>query len=348
MKPSLLEHLVCPSCRSALKLKIRSKVKNEIKEGTLMCSNCDDKFKISRGIPRFVVDTTKDFVRTEDAFSAKWKNHHSNHHAKDWIEWQKNWFVERFDWKSISKFNKFLKPKKFILDAGTGIGNSSQLLSVHSTSTIFAIDASESIDFAYKKYGKSPNVNFIQADIRQLPFKKSFFDYILSDQVLHHTKNTKTSFNYLTKFLNHGGHISIYVYNKKAPLREFADDFIRQKTVKMSVSECTEFSKDMAILGKSLSKLKKKITIPRDIPLLGIKSGTYDVQRFVYWTFLKCFWDESDNLDRSIGVNFDWYYPKFAYRHTPSEVKKWFNDLKLKIIMFKEVESGISVTGKKK
>ena len=65
MKPSLLEHLVCPSCRSALKLKIRSKVKNEIKEGTLMCSNCDDKFKISRGITRFVVDTTKDFVRTD-------------------------------------------------------------------------------------------------------------------------------------------------------------------------------------------------------------------------------------------------------------------------------------------
>ena len=115
------------------------------------------------------------------------------------------------------------------------------------------------MDFAYKKYGKLSNVHFLQADLRQLPFKKSFFDYIYSDQVLHHTKNTGTSFKYLTKFLTINGHISIYVYNKKAPVREYVDDYIRNKTVKMSVKDCTEFSKQMAFLGKSLSQLKKKI-----------------------------------------------------------------------------------------
>ena len=46
----------------------------------------------------------------------------------------------------------------------------------------------------------------------------------------------------------------------------------------MSVKECTEFSKDMTYLGSSLSKLKKKITLPKDIPILGLKAGTYDVQ----------------------------------------------------------------------
>jgi hypothetical protein len=103
----------------------------------------------------------------------------------------------------------------------------------------------------------------------------------------------------------------------------------------------------MAILGKSLSDLKKKITIPNDIPILGIKSGTYDVQRFIYWHFLKCFWDPSDNLERSIGVNFDWYSPKYAYRHTPAEVKKWYKESKVKIVHFNEIESGISITGQK-
>ena len=115
----------------------------------------------------------------------------------------------------------------------------------------------------------------------------------------------------------------------------------------MSVRDCTEFSKDMALLGKSLSKLNKKIIIPNDIPILGIKAGTYDIQRFIYWHFLKCFWDPSDNLERSVGVNFDWYSPKYAYRHTPMEVKKWYRDTKTQIIHFKEIESGISVTGKK-
>nr|AIE93106.1 SAM-dependent methyltransferase [uncultured marine thaumarchaeote AD1000_31_G03] len=193
------------------------------------------------------------------AFSAKWKNHHKNHYAADWIKFQRRWFLDRFDWNSFKEFNNFLKSKKQILDAGTGIGNSAKMLAVNPSSTIYALDASDSIDFAYKKYGNIKNIHFIQADIRQLPFKKSFFDYIFSDQVLHHTKNTATSFRYLTKFLAKAGHVSIYVYNKKAPIREYVDDFIRKKTVKMSVEECTEFSKDMALLGKSLSKLKRKL-----------------------------------------------------------------------------------------
>ena len=46
-------------------------------------------------------------------------------------------------------------------------------------------------------------------------------------------------------------------------------------------------------------------------------------------------------------INFDWYYPKFAFRHTSKEVKKWYKKAKIKIMNLKEIESGISVTGKK-
>ena len=320
--------------------------RSEVNSGILVCNN-KHRFTISSGVPRFVLDETKDFLRTEDAFSAKWRHHHENHHAKDWIEFQKNWFLERYEWKTLKKFNDFLNTKTTILDAGTGIGNSAKLLSANSNSQVFALDASQSIDFAYKKYGNIPNVHFLQADLRQLPFKKRFFDFIYSDQVLHHAKNTATSFRYLTKFLRDDGHVSIYVYKKKAPIREYVDDYVRKITTNMTVNECIEFSKDMTYLGKSLSHVKRKIKIPRDIPILGVKAGTYDVQRFVYWTFLKCFWDESGNFERSVGVNFDWYFPKFAYRHTPQEVRRWFNESGIKINHFNEIESGISVSGKK-
>ena len=347
MKLKLLEFLVCPTCRSDFKHSIQKHKKDEIIEGSLVCKKCHDKFYIRKGIPSFLTDTTKGFVKTEDAFSAKWKLNHKNHQEKDWIKFQQNWFLERYGWDSMDKFKKFLGTKNFILDAGTGIGNSAKMLSANPNSEVFALDASGSIEFAYKKYGKIPNIHFLQADLRKLPFKTGFFDYIYSDQVLHHTKNTGTSFKYLTKFLSKHGHISIYVYNKKAPVREYVDDYIRKTTVNMSVNECLEFSKDMAILGKSLSKLNKKITIPREIKILGVKAGTYDVQRFIYWHFLKCFWDSNDNFERSVGVNFDWYYPKFAYRHTLSEVKNWFKSSKIKLTHIKEIESGISATGLK-
>jgi len=294
-----------------------------------------------------VVDETTSFVKTEAAFSSKWKKYNKFYHQKNWFLHQQNWFLDRFGWKKLNNFNKFLKTRSKILDAGTGIGNSAKLFSTNSKSQVFAIDASESIYFAYKKYGKTQNIHFLQADLRRLPFRKQFFDFICSDQVLHHTKDTETSFKNLTKYLKKYGLISIYVYNKKAPIREFADDFIREHTTTMTEKDCVEFSKDMTYLGKILSQLKRKIKIPRDIPILKIKAGTYDVQRFIYWYFLKCFWAEDGNFERSVGVNFDWYFPKFAFRHTPDEVKKWYADTKTKIVHFKEIESGISVTGKK-
>ena len=346
MKLELIDQIVCPECHTNFSLKIRKKEKEEIIQGTLTCVK-KHKFSVIQGIPRLVSDTQEDFIKTEDAFSSKWRNFNKTYHNKKWIEGQKKWFLERFGWKTSSKFNNFLKTRSTILDAGTGVGNSAKLFSSNPNSQVFAIDASESIEFAYKKYGKTKNIHFLQADIRKLPFRKKFFDFICSDQVLHHTKDTESSFKMLSKLLTKKGLISIYVYRKKGPLREFSDDYIRKSTIKMTEMQCMEFSKSMALLGKSLAHLKKKITIKEDIPLLEIKAGTYDIQRFLYWNFLKCWWSPDVPFDQSVATNYDWYFPKFAYRHSEKEVKKWFKDVKLKIVHFNEIESGFSVNGKK-
>ncbi len=154
MKTELLQYLVCPTCKGQISLNINEKMKNEIINGTLNCKNCKNIFPITKGIPRFVIDKTKNFIKTEDAFSAKWRTHHKNHQAKDWIEFQQKWFLDRFGWKSIVQFNDFLKDKHHILEAGTGVGNTAKILSANPSSQVFAIDASESIDFAYKNMEK--------------------------------------------------------------------------------------------------------------------------------------------------------------------------------------------------
>ena len=88
MKLKLLEFLACPSCRSEFKHNFKKRQKDEIFEGTLICTKCNDKFFIRKGIPSFLTDTTKGFVKTEDAFSAKWTLNHKNHQEKDWITFQ--------------------------------------------------------------------------------------------------------------------------------------------------------------------------------------------------------------------------------------------------------------------
>ena len=85
-------------------MKIKKKKGTEIIEGLILCDKCKDRFNIHKGIPRFVVDKTKDFVRTEEAFSAKWRRHHKNHQAKDWVDFQRKWFLDRYGWKTKSNF----------------------------------------------------------------------------------------------------------------------------------------------------------------------------------------------------------------------------------------------------
>ena len=58
-------------CKGKILPNINKKVKDEIITGTLNCKNCKNIFPITEGIPRFVIDKTKDFVKTEDAFSTK-------------------------------------------------------------------------------------------------------------------------------------------------------------------------------------------------------------------------------------------------------------------------------------
>jgi len=91
LKETLVQHLICPKCRKKFVLKSHKKNKIEIFTGILICKN-NHKFPIKNGIPRLVVDKAGNFVKTEDAFSAKWKKYNKVFHGKKWYERQKKWF----------------------------------------------------------------------------------------------------------------------------------------------------------------------------------------------------------------------------------------------------------------
>jgi hypothetical protein len=88
----------------------------------------------------------------------------------------------------------------------------------------------------------------------------------------------------------------------------------------MSRSELWEMSEQLTELGKRLSALNVNFECPA-IPALGIKSGTIDIQRFIYWNFLKCFWNEELGGETSVVTNFDWYSPSNARRFSEQEVR---------------------------
>jgi len=214
------------------------------------------------------------------------------------------------------------------------------------------IDLSLSVEVAYDRTRYMENVFIAQASIFELPFEKEFFDIIFSNGVIHHTPDPGKAFQNMCSHLKPGGLIGIYVYNVKPFLREMADKAIRKVTTDMSFEECMEFSGKIKELGKSLQKFKDDIEIAEDIPVLNIKKGKYNLQKFIYDHFLKCFYNEEMGEDISVLINQDWYHPKYASHHKREEVSRWFEENSISDIRFVQPKgwehSGFFVSGRKK
>ena len=95
-----------------------------------------------------------------------------------------------------------------------------------------------------------------------------------ADQVVHHTPDAAAAVRSLARLVAPGGVLAFYVYKRKAPMREYADDYMRERTTKMSVEDCMDFSASMSELGRKLSDAGATITLERDIPLLGIQPAS--------------------------------------------------------------------------
>jgi len=133
-----------------------------------------------------------------------------------------------------------------------------------------------------------------------------------------------------------------YVYRLKAPVREYTDDHVRSTISSLPPGEVWDALRPLTELGRALSELHAEIEVP-DVPLLGIEAGTYDVQRLVYWHFAKLFWNDELTFEENLHVNFDWYHPRYAHRHTGEEVRRWCAESGLEVRRFHTEPSGFAV-----
>ena len=49
--------------------------------------------------------------------------------------------------------------------------------------------------------------------------------------------------------------------------------------------------------GKALTEQSLRMSVPVDIPELGITAGEFDVQRWIYWNVFKCFYNADWDWD---------------------------------------------------
>lgn len=330
MKMSLLPHLVCPQCGGALRIDVPRAENEEVYRGRLHCDREEHRYEIDGGVPVLLpADLSAAQKQVASSYSSKWRRIPGYGYDSASLQFQRDWYLQKFGWGTANRFEQFLQGKARVLDAGCGLGRDVKFYAENTRGLVFGVDITDSVMLAREKLRHMPNVHLVQADLTRLPFRHGYFDFIASDQALHHTPDTHNSFRQLLSHLAPQGQIAIYVYKRKGPAREHTDDLIRRHTTEMSYDDCVAFASACALFGKTVSELNLAL------------------QRDIYWGAFKCFWSSAYDTTTNVLINLDWYHPKYAWRHTPGEIKAWCEDAGVSLEHFDVCDSGISVRGQR-
>ncbi len=287
----------------------------------------------------FLKNTSQDInqQQTNDAFSEKWTEYEKTSEKEKLYDMQKEWYLTLYGFQNEFDLAEFLSTKKYIFDAGCGLGYKAKWFAdLSPNSIVIAMDFSDACMIAAQNYKETKNLYFIQGDIAKTPFLDNSIDYVSCDQVIMHTEIPEETFKELTRVTKK--EFSCYVYAKKALPRELLDEHFRTYCKDLSSDELWDMSHKLTQLGKTLSDLNIKIDVP-DIPQMNIKGGEYDLQRFIYWNFLKCFWSKDLGEETSVATNFDWYSPSNAKRYSEEEYKLMIENNNLNIEYFHSEEA---------
>ena len=289
-------------------------------------------------MPRTFIETQS---QTSNAFSDKWNQYrYGSADFEKMAEHQKAWYLDLYGFDDERALGDYLKKCSLVLDAGAGKCHKAAWFAQLSPSTlVLAADISESLDEAAEHYRHINNLFFIRCDIGRMPFlPNESFDYVSCDQVIHHTANPFKTFQELVRITRPKGELSVYVYRKKALPRELVDEHFRQLSKTLNHDQLMELSEQLTELGRTLCSLDQELDIP-PIPVLGIEGGKMTVQRFLYWNFLKCFWNEEQGFRNSVMVNYDWYSPSQAFRYSKQEFRSWIEAEDLEEVHFHQEQA---------
>lgn len=259
--------------------------------------------------------------QTNDVFSDKWGRYGQSDEKERLYEFQRQWYLRLYGFADEAALAAHLQNCEVVFDAGCGLGYKAAWFAKLSPKTlVIGMDFSDAARQAAAAYADVPNLFFIQGDIATTGFADNTIDFVSCDQVIMHTEDPEATFRELSRIASPGGQVACYFYAKKALPRELLDDHFRSKCTELSRDELWAMSEQLTELGRRLSELKVTFDAP-EIPALGIKAGPIDLQRFIYWNFLKCFWNPELGLETSVVTNFDWYSPSNARRFSMNEVR---------------------------
>lgn len=376
-----LDLLSCPDCRGPLTVEVYEPNDQLAQEGTLTCASCHHWFPISNGVPRLLLPgplrgqdrpflerwtkrltgpaaqqlageqakarstTPQDQAQVQSIFAFKWKRQPNWGIEGKSAQLMEDWILRKYGWDTLPRYKSFMTAHPVILDAGCGLGREAiRMASQSPRSHVIGLELSECIDEARKHVvtKKLSNLLLIQADLQAPPLRRDAFHFILSEGVLHHTPSTERGFQQMAGLLAPGGEFAFYVYRKKAPLREYADDYVREQLQGVPLEDAWKEMEALTALSQTLSKSSRSIEITHPVKVLGFQAESVDLQRWIYNNIFKCYWNDALTFQENVLVNFDWYLPRYAWRHTIEEVRGWIQKADLTLELESVEDAGLT------
>jgi len=286
--------------------------------------------------------------QTEQTFGFKWAKR-DTYESEAMRSQMREWLLQKYG--SPIELPIWNAAEPIVLDAGCGAAYSALefFAPVFDRIRYLGVDISEAVDVARQRFmdRKLDRAAFIQADLVNLPVRDESVDIIFSEGVLHHTDSTKGAILALAKKLKPDGAFLFYVYRRKGPIREFTDDYIREKLQDMSPQEAWDAVMPLSQLGQVLGDLNVEVEVPATIDLLEIPAGKINLQRLFYWHVFKAFYRPEMTMDEMNHLNFDWYAPKNAHRQSIEEVRAWCVEAELQVLHETVEDAGITIVAKK-
>jgi ubiquinone/menaquinone biosynthesis C-methylase UbiE len=290
-----------------------------------------DDFAVKHQLSSYGSDTgtvaEKEQAKTNVTFSDKWTRFKNYGLETSHQSFLRTWYCKKFGLRNVQELREFYRAKQLVLEIGPGSGFNARFMAENAAGTVIAADISDAAFTTFENTNDLPNCHVVQADVMDLPFPDNHFDFVIADGVLHHTPDTRAAVRALYRKVKAGGQMFFYVYKKMGPARQFCDQYIREQFTQLSPEDCYSACESLTELGRELSRLQAKITLEKSIPILGIPAGVHDVQRLLYYNFVKCFWNEAFDYETNNMVNFDWYHPHNALQHSEEEVADWLAEL---------------------
>ncbi len=180
MRPSLISLLACPDCAADLVLRSGAVYElDDIEEATLECLACGRTFPVQQGILRAMPSTL--LAEQESEIRAR---------DEQVAQYDGMWYLNLFGLVEIPMTLRRLSPNRahVLLEGGAGTGRMTPHLAERVKDLV-------SVDFSFESLRANrakllaasvDNVDLVQADLCNLPFRRGVFDRVLSCQVIEH------------------------------------------------------------------------------------------------------------------------------------------------------------------